>query len=234
MKIGVVGTEVLTQGKASIVDPRVKALKQMFNSAKEVYIQVDIITEEGKLVEADGIICAEEKKLDLIVNDIEFIETRLSRNPEAQEKALLDKFKIQLDKEALLCDVALTDEEKALISGYSLLTIKPVFLAKQQELENKETLLLNAYSHFGYISFFTAGDKDSHAWSLKKGATAWDAAGAIHTDIQRGFIRAEAVNFKELSVDGSLSKAKSNNNVRLEMKEYVVQDGDYLVIRTNK
>ena len=52
--------------------------------------------------------------------------------------------------------------------------------------------------------------------------------------MQKGFIRAEVTGYKELTADGSLSKARSNNHIRLEMKEYVVQDGDYLVIRTNK
>ncbi len=234
MKIGIVGTNVLSAGKASIADPRIKQLKAMFNSAKEVYIQVDIVTDEGKIFECDGIICPEDKKLDLIVADMEFVETRLSRNPPEAEKALLSKFKDQLDKEGLICDVAVSDQEKELISGYSLLSMRPVYLAKASELENKDKLLMDAYARFGYISFFTAGDKDAHGWQIKNGATAWEAAGAIHTDIQKGFIRAEVVSYADLMADGSLSKAKSNNHLRLEMKDYRVQDGDYLVIRTNK
>ncbi|MFA6384648.1 MAG: DUF933 domain-containing protein [Candidatus Omnitrophota bacterium] len=234
MKIGIVGTGVFTQGKANLVDARIKQLRIMFNSAKEVFIQVEIVIDEGKIFECDGIICPADKKLDLVVADIEFVETRLSRNPPDAEKNLLTRFKEQLDKEGLVCDVALTAAERELISGYSMLSMRPVYLAQPAELENKEKLLCDAYAHFGYISFFTAGDKDSHGWSIRRGATAWDAAGAIHSDIQKGFIRAEVVSFNDLVADGSLSKAKSNNHVRLEMKEYAVQDGDYLVIRTNK
>lgn len=234
MKIGIVGVNSLTQGKANLPDPRVRQLKAMFNSAKEVYIQVDIVSDEGKLFECDGIICPADKKLDLVVADMEFVETRLSRNPPDAERAVLARFKEQLDREGLVCDVALTPAERELVSGYSLLSMRPVYLAQAADLENKDRLLSEAYAHFGFISFFTAGDKDSHAWSLKKGSTAWDAAGAIHTDIQKGFIRAEVVSFKDLIAEGSLSKAKSNNRLRLEMKDYVVQDGDYLVIRTNK
>ncbi len=234
MKIGIVGTDIFAQGKASLVDERVKALKTMFNSAKEVYIQLELITDEEKLVEADGIIAPDTAKLDLVVHDIEFVETRLSRVEDPKEKELLTKFKDQLDKEALLCDLALSEEEKGLISGHSLWTTRPVYLAKPEELQDKNKLLSSAYARFGYISFFTAGDKDSHAWSIKSGATAWDAAGAIHSDIQKGFIRAEVTGYKELISDGSISKARSNNHVRLEMKDYPVQDGDYLVIRTNK
>jgi hypothetical protein len=107
-----------------------------------------------------------------------------------------------------------------------------VYLAKPADLEDKDALLFAAYTHFGYGSFFTAGEKDAHAWSFKKGATAWEAAGAIHSDIQKGFIRAEVISYKDLIAAGSLSKAKAHQ--RLEMKDYIVQDGDYMVIRTNK
>ena len=234
MKIGILEMDIFAQGKANLVDERVKTLKAMFNSAKEVYIQVDIITDQEKLVEADGIIAPEIAKLDLIVHDMEFVETRLSRVEDPAEKSLLTKFKDHLDKEALLCDMAVTDAEKSLISGYSLWSMRPVYLAKPEELEDKNKLLFSGYTHFGYISFFTAGDKDSHAWSIKKGVSAWEAAGAIHSDIQKGFIRAEVTSFQDLIADGSLSKARANNHIRLEMKEYVVQDGDYMVIRTNK
>jgi hypothetical protein len=234
MKIGILGTDIFVQGKTNLVDERVKTLKAMFNSPKEVYIQVDIITDQDKLVEADGIIAPESAKLDLIVHDMEFAETRLSRCEDAAEKALLTNFKNQLDKEGLLCDLTISDADKELISGYSLWSIRPIYLARPEELEDKNKLLFKAYSYFGYISFFTAGDKDSHAWSIKKGATAWEAAGAIHSDIQKGFIRAEVTAYEQLLADGSLSKARSNNHIRLEMKDYVVQDGDYMVIRTNK
>ena len=234
MKIGILGTNIFVQGKANLVDERVKALKTMFNAPKEVYIQADIIIDQEKLVEADGIIAPEGAKLDLIVHDMEFVETRLSRCEDPAEKTLLTKFKDQLDKEMLLSDLAMSEAEKTLISGYSLWSMRPVYLAKPEELEDKNKLLFNGYTHFGYISFFTAGDKDSHAWSIKKGVTAWEAAGAIHSDIQKGFIRAEVTAYVQLLADGSLSQARSNNHIRLEMKDYVVQDGDYMVIRTNK
>jgi hypothetical protein len=234
MKIGILGTDIFVQGKANLVDERVKTLKAMFNAPKEVYIQADIVIDQDKLVEADGIIAPEDAKLDLIVHDMEFVETRLSRCEDPAEKALLTRFKEQLDKEGLLCQLSVSDAEKELISGYSLWSMRPVYLAKPEELEDKNKLLFNAYSHFGYISFFTAGDKDSHAWSIKKGSTAWESAGAIHSDIQKGFIRAEVTGFQDLIADGSLSKARANNHIRLEMKDYVVQDGDYMVIRTNK
>jgi len=234
LKIGILGIEGITAGRANIMDPRVKNLRVMFNSPKEVYIQADIVTDAEKIIEADGIVCPESTKLDLIVNDMEFVETRLGRSGDEIEKKLFTRFKELLDQEKFLSELALSEEEKKLISGYSLLTIKPVYLAKADELEDKGKLLFNAYYHFGWISYFTAGDKDAHAWSIKKGANAWEASGAIHSDIQKGFIRAEVVSYQDLANDGSLNKARSANHIRLEMKEYIVQDGDYIVFRCNK
>lgn len=234
MKIGIFTIDNIPPGKANLVDSRIEKLQQMFNSPKKVYIQADIITDNEKLQEADGIICSERAKVDLIINDLEFVEARLMRASDDLEKGLFIRFKEQLDKEVFLSELALNQEEKKIISGYSLLTVKPVYLAMPQELEQKDKLLFTAYYHFGYISYFTAGEKDAHAWSVKKGANAWEASGAIHSDIQKGFIRAEVVSYQELINDGSLSRSRSNNHIRLEMKDYIVQDGDYLVFRCNK
>ena len=74
MKIGIFGIDGFSQGKANIIDSRVETLKQMFNSPKNVYIQADVVIDKEKLVEADGIVAPESAKLDLIVNDMEFVE----------------------------------------------------------------------------------------------------------------------------------------------------------------
>lgn len=231
MKIGIFGIDSISSGKINLVDERIETLKQMFNSPKKVYIQVDAVTDKEKLVEADGILALESAKVDLILNDLEFIESRLERSSDDLEKNLFMRFKDWLNKEEFLFGMALSQEEKKLISGYPLVSIKPVYLAKPEELENKDKMIFSAYYRFGYISFFTGGDKDAHAWSIKKGATAWEASGCIHSDIQKGFIRAEVVSFQDLTADGSLSRARANNHVRLEMKDYIVQDGDYIVFR---
>jgi len=83
------------------------------------------------------------------------------------------------------------------------------------------------------ITFFTAGDKETRAWSLRRGQTALDAAGTIHSDIARGFIRAETITWNDLLAAGSHSEAARRGTQRLEGKAYVVQDGDVLNIRFN-
>ena len=81
------------------------------------------------------------------------------------------------------------------------------------------------------VTFFTAAEKEARAWTLRRGETALDAAGKVHSDMARGFIRAEVIPFDELDAAGSLKEARARGRVRLEGKEYVVQDGDVLFIR---
>lgn len=90
-----------------------------------------------------------------------------------------------------------------------------------------------SYDLLGLQSFLTAGDDECRAWTVQRGATAPEAAGEIHTDLQKGFIRAEVVAYNDLMTYGSMADAKAKGKVRLEGKEYIVQDGDVLNIRFN-
>ncbi len=87
------------------------------------------------------------------------------------------------------------------------------------------------YDLLGYISFFTVGEDECRAWSIPRGTVAQLAAGEIHSDIQRGFIRAEVVSYDALMARGSMHACKEHGEVRLEGKEYVVQDGDIINFR---
>ena len=83
------------------------------------------------------------------------------------------------------------------------------------------------------MSFLTAGEPEVRAWTIKKGTKAPDAAGKIHTDIQRGFIRAEIVSYEDLVREGSMLAAKEKGLIRSEGKEYIMQDGDIVLFRFN-
>ena len=90
-----------------------------------------------------------------------------------------------------------------------------------------------SYELLGLMSFFTAGEDECRAWTVHRGATAPEAAGEIHTDLQKGFIRAEVVAYDDLMTLGSMHEAKTHGKLRLEGKEYIVKDGDVLNIRFN-
>jgi hypothetical protein len=88
-----------------------------------------------------------------------------------------------------------------------------------------------SYDLLGYISFFTVGEDECRAWSIPRDTTAQIAAGEIHTDIQRGFIRAEVVRYEDLLARGSLAACRDHGELRLEGKEYLVLDGDVINFR---
>lgn len=100
--------------------------------------------------------------------------------------------------------------------------------------EATRTLFIQtAYDMLGLMSFLTVGDPEVRAWTIGKQTKAVDAAGVIHSDIQRGFIRAETVRYDDFMEAGSMVKAKEHGTVRLEGKEYLVQDGDIILFRFN-
>ena len=92
-------------------------------------------------------------------------------------------------------------------------------------------IIKEGYSLLGLISYLTAGQPEVRAWTIKKGTKAPQAAGKIHTDFEKGFIRAEVVSFDDLMACGTMAAAKEKGLVRLEGKEYVMQDGDIVLFR---
>ena len=96
-----------------------------------------------------------------------------------------------------------------------------------------EKLIKASYSLLGLISYLTAGEPEGRAWTIKKGTKAPQAAGKIHSDFERGFIRAEIVSYDDLMACGTYNAAKEKGLVRLEGKDYVVQDGDIILFRFN-
>ncbi|MEG2053990.1 MAG: DUF933 domain-containing protein, partial [Oscillospiraceae bacterium] len=96
-----------------------------------------------------------------------------------------------------------------------------------------EKLIVESYDLLGLISFLTAGTDEVRAWTIKKGTKAPGAAGKIHSDFERGFIRAEIVAFEDLMTNGTMAAAKEKGLVRSEGKEYVMADGDVTLFRFN-
>jgi ribosome-binding ATPase len=96
-----------------------------------------------------------------------------------------------------------------------------------------EDVVRRLFAELEIVTFFTGGDKETRAWTLRRGRTALDAAGAVHTDMARGFIRSEVIGWDDLVACGSHAEAARRGLMRLEGKDYEVQDGDVLKIRFN-
>ena len=101
------------------------------------------------------------------------------------------------------------------------------------EKSGLDRLIKKSYYLLGLISYLTAGKPEVRAWTIKKGTKAPQAAGKIHTDFERGFIRAEVVSFDDLMACGSMAASKEKGLVRSEGKEYVMNDGDIVLFRFN-
>lgn len=233
MKIAPFGLSQIKPGKHNLKDPRLDQADKLVEAQKKVHAQVDVL-EEKELLNADAILVSSESKADLILKDLEFVETRLSRGPQDAERAVLEKLKSLLESERFMFGSALAPEELQAIAAHSFFTGKPVVVASAEELTNSEGLLLRAFQEAGYISFLTVGGKENRAWPIRKGMTAWEAAGTIHSDIQKGFIRAEIISFADFIEAGGETQAKRAGKLRLELKSYVVQDYDLVNFRFNK
>jgi len=149
-----------------------------------------------------------------------------------------------------LADEDLKGKMQALVAPSEAIFLDAKFEAELVELDNDEearemlaemgvdepgldVLARVGFETLGLQTYLTAGPKETRAWTIRKGATAPEAAGVIHTDFQRGFIKAEIISFDELMDAGSMLKAKEAGKVRMEGKDYVMQDGDVVEFRFN-
>lgn len=165
----------------------------------------------------------------------------------------LEKLKTALLSETMANAVSFDEKELPLVKQLNLLTMKPMLFClnvsaasenSAQEIKSQlpgpsvevdpvfeagfDNLITAAYELLGLETFFTTGEDESRAWTIKKGSTAPIAGTAIHTDFKDKFIRAEVINWQELLDAGSYGEARSKGKVRTEGKEYIVKDGDVI------
>jgi GTP-binding protein YchF len=233
---------------------------------------------------------------ELLINDMIVVERKLERLADERRKgggrekalieremALFERLNLALAEEMPLRHLQVDAEEDKTLSGFGLLTRKPMLillnLSEGQPAPPKEELMAGrfgedpcvplqgklemeiaqlpedeaqvfltdygieepglyrvirlSYELLGLQSFFTVGPDEVRAWTLPRGATAFEAAGQIHSDLQRGFIRAEVIPVEELLLLGGLPEARAKGKLRLEGKEYIVQEGEVVHIRFN-
>lgn len=161
-------------------------------------------------------------------------------------KPFLYVFNVDEDE---LMDDAFKAEQSALVAPAEAIFLNAKLEADLAELDDEEALeLLQSvgqqepglatlgrvgFQTLGLQTYLTAGPKETRAWTIKRGATAPEAAGVIHTDFQRGFIKAEVISFEDLVACGSVAEARAKGKARMEGKDYVMQDGDVVEFRFN-
>jgi ribosome-binding ATPase YchF (GTP1/OBG family) len=225
----------------------------------------------------------------MIIADLELIEKRLERlkkeKGHPREPDLLAQLSAHLEAGRPLRDLALSDDDRALLAGYRFLTLKPLLVvlnvdedkvaeppaaavadhaatrglglvvlsakveqdiaqmpsAEQQDFiaalglaePARDRFVRAAFALLSLISFLTAGEDECRAWPIRKGLTAQKAAGKVHSDIERGFIRAEVMRVEDLLALKAEARVREAGKLRLEGKDYVVEDGDVINFRFN-
>ena len=233
MKICLFGVSGIALGKHNIKDPRLDQADKLVEAQKKTYAQVDVV-EEKEMPTCDAILTSRSALSDLLMKDLEAVETRLGRDVSGAEKAVLEKLAEVLMSEKPVSAAGLAEDEVKAISAHNFYSNKPVVVAEEAELSAPESLMVRAFKESGYISFLTVGGKENRAWPIRSGTTAWEAGGTIHTDIQKGFIRAEIISFADFVEAGGETQAKRAGKQRLELKSYVMQDYDIVNFRFNK
>jgi len=180
------------------------------------------------------------------------IATRIDRAPIRELSLLTAKpfiYVFNCDHDEL-SDEVLKDKMRALVAPSEAIFLDAKFESELVELDDDaealemlhemgidepglDVLARVGFDTLGLQTYLTAGPKETRAWTIPKGATAPEAAGVIHTDFQRGFIKAEVVSFHDLMAAGSVLKAREAGRVRMEGKDYVMQDGDVVEFRFN-
>jgi ribosome-binding ATPase YchF (GTP1/OBG family) len=233
MKICLFGVSGIALGKHNIKDPRLDQAHELVEAQKKTYAQADVV-DEKEMITSDAILTSRAALSDLLMKDLDAVETRLGRDASEAEKAVLQKLADILMSEKPVSAANLAADEIKAISAHNFYSSKPVVVAGESELKDPDALLVRAVKESGYISFLTVGGKENRAWPIRAGLTAWEAAGTIHTDIQKGFIRAEIISFADFIAAGGETEAKRAGKQRLELKTYVVQDYDVANFRFNK
>ena len=203
--------DALNKIKVALEAGKLASSVTLTDEEKEMLVDFYLLTSKPMMYVAN----VSEDQLKNIDNDAKFKELKEYAQKEGSEVIPLC---VKIEEELATLD----DEEKNEMLG--LLGIEESGLDK---------LIRVSYKLLGLMSFLTAGEPEVRAWTIKIGTKAPEAAGKIHSDIERGFIKAEVINYKELLECGSIAKAKEKGLVRFEGKDYIMQDGDVVLFRFN-
>ena len=228
MKIGFTGID-LPEGKTKYRDETLIALEGKDKAKKVAPFFAEFIKDE--FVQSDAIVVPKSNILDILILDIEKIETRLSKLEDGDEKVLMTKCLEQLEQETPLCDVEFNDEEVEIMIATAPISFKPVVQIEGSEDIN--TIIALALEKANYMFFYTSGPKESHAWLVEKGSEIIACAEKIHSDLARGFIKGDVVSFEDYMNCHNFNDCKSKGVSKLVDRDYIVQPNEIIEIRFN-
>ncbi len=230
MKIAYSGLDI-PEGKRKLEDPILKRLEEKFQPKKMVPFFVEFIQDDFEA--ADAILVGKNSVLDLLILDMEKLETRLGRLGDVDgDKDLLKRCLAFLEEERPLCDMNLLDGERTSLAELAPFSFKATLIV-EEGFDDLNDLAWRAIDKAGMTFFYTAGKPEVRSWFIPKNSDAVTCAGKIHSDLARGFIKAEIVNIEDYDQAHNLNDARSKGLSKLVDKDYIVQHGDVLEIRFN-
>lgn len=228
MKIGFAGLE-LPEGKIRYNDRILDALSIKDKPKKVSPFYVDLLPDEFD--RCDVIVIARSHILDLLIHDMEKIETRMARLSDQEEITLLQRCLDCLEMEIPLCDLQLTPEETSIVKMAAPYTLKPVI-----QIEGNEALddvISWALDRAELMFFYTSGPSESHAWLVRRNSDIVSCAAKIHSDLARGFIKGDVVSFDDYMRCHNFNECRAKGLARLADRDYVVRPGEIIEIRFN-
>jgi hypothetical protein len=229
MKIAYTGMK-LTEGKVRFEDPIVHSLSAKFSPKKVTPYYFEFIGDDFE--SAEMIVVSRESVLDLLIYDIEKMETRLERSEDEEERAALTTVMAGLENEVPVCDMDLDESAAVHMRQIGPLSLKPVLIVDSDSIDVQE-LIPFALEKSGMMFFYTAGQQEVHAWLIKAGIGAQDCAAEIHTDLARGFVKAEIVSVEDMLQCHSMSDARKKGLTNLVDRDFVIPSDTVIEIRFN-
>ena len=229
MKIAYTGFD-LPEGKVKYNDAILADLEAMFKPDKVSPFYFELLPDGFEA--AEGIAITAVRVLDLLIFDMDKIEGRLSVAEDEAEKAVLEKCLAHLETEQPVCDLELDEAEREFVNGFGLLSFKPTMVFEDASV-TPDAMCEAVMAKANVMFFYTAGKKEVHAWFVEKNADAVTCAGKIHTDLARGFIKAEIVSHEELMTAHNFKDAGSKGLTKLVDADFPMPEKTVLDIRFN-
>ena len=229
MKVAYTGLD-LPPGAAKYDDRYLSDLAAKFKPAKSAPYYFEFLPDDYESSQAVAI--ADDNLLDLLILDIEKIENILMSMGDANVKSVLDKCLTHLETESPLCNLSLDDSEKVIVNGFGLLSSKPtvIFEASCTDVNQVCSSILEEAE---MMFFYTLNKQEVHAWLVEKGTNAITCAGKIHSDLARGFIKAELISCDDMLASHSLQDARSKDLTKLVDEDCIIPQNTILEIRFN-
>lgn len=228
MKVGVSGLD-LPLGKVKYHDERFLELVKKCEPLKVTPYYMEFIQDDWQ--HADAFIISRERVWDLLILDLEKLETRRERSSDPAEKAVLSRGLELLEQEIPLSDGGWTPGELAHLRVLAPLSLRPTLIVAEPLPVNE--IMRRLLAKAGIVFFYTVGKKEVHAWPVPRDADIVTCAGKIHTDLARGFIKADIIKYEDFLQVFNMQEARAKKLVHLVDRDYHIEDGDIVEIRFN-